>query len=88
MTKNYITSGTHYSEQVAPDRTYWLRVDFRAFEDNGSHELELRIYTTDFPDGKETHFEGRLGELIELILLGKTYKAQLVKETKTNEVLS
>lgn len=81
-----MTNGAHYSEKIAPDRTNWLRVDMFAFEGNGSHELGLKLYTYDFLDRQEVHFQGSLSELIELILLGKSRKAQLQAMDKKEPV--
>ena len=88
--KKYMTNGARYSEryseQIAPDRTNWLRVDMYAFADNGSHKLALRVYTHDLLDKQEVHFNGSLNELIELILLGKSYKTQLQAEGKKEPI--
>jgi len=47
-----------------------------AFANAGSHELMIKVYTYD-NDKQEVHFNSTLNELIELILLGKSHKAQL-----------
>ena len=83
--KKYMTSGVTYSEEIAPSRSNWLRVDMLAFANAGSHELMIKVYTYD-NDKQEVHFQGSLNELIELVLLGKSYKAQLQAEGKKEPV--
>ena len=74
--KKYMTNGVIYSEQIAPVRSNWLRVDMFAFANAGSHELMIKVYTYD-NDKQEVHFQGSLNELIELVLLGQLRRAQL-----------
>ena len=83
--KKYMTNGVIYSEQIAPVRSNWLRVDMFAFANAGSHELMIKVYTYD-NDKQEVHFQGSLNELIELILLGKSCKTQLQAESKKEPV--
>jgi len=45
----------------------------------------IKVYTYD-NDKQEVHFQGSLNELIELVLLGKSYKAQLQAEGKKEPV--
>ena len=74
--KKYMTSGVTYSEEIAPSRSNWLRVDMLAFANAGSHELMIKVYTYD-NDKQEVHFNSTLAELIELVLLGQLRRAQL-----------
>jgi len=81
----YMTNGVTYSEQQTPERSNWLRVDMLAFANAGSHELMIKVYTYD-NDKQEVHFNSTLNELIELILLGKSHKAQLQAEDKKEPI--
>jgi len=83
--KKYMTSGVTYSEEIAPGKSNWLRVDMLAFANAGSHELMIKVYTYD-NDKQEVHFQGSLNELIELVLLGKLYKEQLQAMDKKEPV--
>ena len=83
--KKYMANGVTYSEQQTPERSNWLRVDMLAFANAGSHELMIKVYTYD-NDKLEVHFNSTLNELIELVLLGKSYKAQLQAEGKKEPV--
>ena len=85
--KKYMTSGVTYSEEIAPGKSNWLRVDMLAFANAGSHELMIKVYTYD-NDKQEVHFQGSLNELIELVLLGKLHKAQLQEAEKTNSEIA